>query len=213
MMNPETDASPAPVTAPWAQAAAVIAAAARQLRTGEKPLVVGITGPVGSGKSTLAARLSPCVIATDDYLPDYEDVQMQDADRPEMADLEALARDLRSLRDGRRTRVPIWSFKTHRRESMRDVEPPTDPAGMIVCEGIHALHTTVHAVLDLAVFVEAPADVRWKRWEVIEQSGQRGWGVERARRFFNEVAEPTYAGLARDYRNKAHVVVVNPIGW
>jgi uridine kinase len=167
--------------------------------------VIAITGPVGAGKSTLAAQLSPCILSTDDYLPDYDAVAYHQRDLPEAADLPALARDLASLRDGHRTLVPVWSFQTHKREGTR----PVEPADLIVCEGLHALHDSLACAVDLRVYVDAPRDLRWKRWEILESTGQRGWGVEVAKTFFDQVAEPTFERLSARHRESAHIIVVN----
>ena len=168
-------------------------------------VTIGITGPVGSGKSSLARRLSDCIVSTDDYLPDYDLVPFDSRDLPESADLAGLASHLHALKLEGGAEIPIWSFQTHRREGSRRVQ-----AGrIIVCEGIHALHETVTPHLDLRIFVDAPATVRWSRWEDLERSGQRGWGVEAAREFFDRVAEPTFARFAPGYRTTAHYIVDN----
>ena len=44
---------------------------------------------------------------------------------------------------------------------------------------------------------------------VMELTGQRGWGVEKARKFFEEVAEPTFGAAEAGYRAAADIVVVN----
>ena len=168
-------------------------------------VVVGITGPVGSGKSHLASLLTPCVLSSDDYLPDYEHIPEEHRDLPELADYRSLGEDLAHLRRGVARDIPVWSFQTHRRESSRRV----DPHPLIVCEGIHALHDLVSPSVDLRIFVEAPATVRWSRWEHLERTGVRGWGVEKARNFFHAVADPTFDRYAARYRAMAHLVVVN----
>ncbi len=167
--------------------------------------VVGITGPVGSGKSTLAARLGGVVIRTDDYLPDYHTLPEHERDLPERADLALLDQQLRALALGHAVEAPTWCFQEHRRIGVRRVEP----AALIVCEGIHALHPIVAGVYDVRVFVEAGADVRWRRWEMIEQEAERGWGVEAARRYFDKVAEPTFHARADGYRASADLIVDN----
>ncbi|MFG0260416.1 MAG: uridine kinase [Phycisphaerales bacterium JB041] len=168
-------------------------------------VVVGITGPVGSGKTTLALRLGGTVVSTDHYLPDYAGLPERERDEPRHADLPLLAEHLVALRSGRAVEMPEWCFQAHRRVGSRRVEP----AALIVCEGIFALHAVVRAHLDVAVYVEAGATARWARWERIEAAGERGWGVERARKYFQEVADPTFARHADTYRSAADIVVAN----
>ncbi|MEM9374230.1 MAG: hypothetical protein AAGA55_11355 [Planctomycetota bacterium] len=183
------------------------------LQTGEDPAVVCISGPVGSGKSTLAARLVRSVehaalIATDDYLPDYASVPEAQRDLPGRAQLDELAGHVGLLKSGHPATVPVWSFKSHSRVGNRKIEPAT----LIVVEGIHALHRKLDAVRSLGVLVTASPRLRWARWEVLESSGQRGWGVDRARRFFETVADPTFDRFRPHYLSRADIIVTNDDG-
>ena len=202
-----------PVRVDWGDAAshvlALLASRARPAAPAGHVAVVGITGPVGAGKSTLAARLSACILSTDDYLPDYETIPEHERDDPRHMDAALLLSNLADLRALRPARVPVWSFQTHRRVGHRHVAPPALAPAVIVVEGIHALHEPVARGMDVRVYVDAPAGVRWERWEELERSGQRGWGVEKARAFFNNVAEPTFTQRAEGYRAAADVVVSN----
>lgn len=192
----------------WAEAAERIRELAAARRGGRDLVVVGVTGRVASGKSTLARRLSACVLSTDDYLPDYDLVPYEERDEPEHADLPRLVADLSSLLAGRATEIPVWSFRTHRRESSRVVEPPS-AGGLIVVEGLHALADPVASALNVGVFVASSAAVRWSRWEAIERDGARGWGVEVAREFFERVAEPSFGKREAGFLARADVVVRN----
>ncbi|MEZ6232650.1 MAG: AAA family ATPase [Phycisphaerales bacterium] len=174
--------------------------------------VVGVAGPPGAGKSHLARslveRAGGLVVTTDDYLPDYDATPEHLRDLPESSDLERLASDLAALARGEAALVPEWSFKEHRRVGRREVRA----SGVIVCEGLHALHERVRRVLDLCVLVEASAGTRWARVERRERAGERGWTVEYAKEFFETVADPTFARYAPGYRGVADVIVRNERG-
>ena len=168
-------------------------------------VVIGITGPVGAGKSTLAAQLSSCVIATDHYFPNYDVTPEHLRDVPEYSDLPRLASDLAARRRGEDVTIPAWSFVSHSREGYQRVQG----APIVVCEGIHALHEIPRAHLDISIYVDAPSTVRWSRWEALELSGVRQLGVEQARAFFHEFAEPIFGRFAGGYKSAARFIVVN----
>lgn len=196
---------PSQPTIPWHLAPEEILRRARASAAPARPIVIGITGPVGSGKSTLARLLSSCIVPTDMYLPDYDELPEHERDDPRHADLPKLAEDLRTLRAGRPAQIPVWSFHSHKRESHTTLAP----ADIIVCEGIHALQPMVAEVFDLAALVIASPATRWNRWEIQERSGVRGWGVEKARTYFHTVADPTFTRFEPQYRARADVLVLN----
>ena len=127
---------------------------------------------------------------------------------PEYSDLPRLASDLAALRRGEDVTIPVWSFVSHSREGYQRVQG----APIVVCEGIHALHEIPRAHLDISIYVDAPSTVRWSRWEALELSGVRQLGVEQARAFFHEFAEPIFGRFAGGYKSAARFVVVNDGG-
>lgn len=201
---PVQDETRQPHRLDWTNAPAVLLAHAR-----DRPCVVCIAGPVGSGKSTLAGRLAGAenarVLSTDDYLPDYDRTPEHLRDEPDSAHLAELAEHLAALLAGRVADIPVWSFHEHRRTGVR----PIQPAPLLVVEGIHALHPALDPVRTVGVLVEAAARTRWARWEALESTGQRGWGVEKARAFFEQVADPTFERHRRRYLDRADFLVVN----
>lgn len=200
------------VVVAWADAPGVIASVAGRILHEHGRAAVGITGAVGSGKSRLAERLAAefphpsVVVTTDSYLPDYEVVAFEERDLPEHAHLDELAAHLARLHAGHPADVPVWSFDVHRRTGTNRV----NPAPVVICEGLFALHAIVRDRLDVAVFVEAPREHRLERMVAREVAGERGWTVEHATEHFERVADPIFARYADEYRSAADVAVKNP---
>jgi len=186
------------------EAVVAIAEAAGRLKQVARP-VVAIAGAVGSGKSTLAARLSGSVVPTDNYLPDYERVPVDRRDEPDEADLARLLANLTELKETGRSVLPVWSFHEHRR--VGELELRTE--GLIVCEGLFALHPFLASAIDVRVLVRAPKDDRWARWARLEAQGERGWGEEHAREHFNRVADPTFERHLSEYTTGLDFLVEN----
>lgn len=195
-----------PIKLEWDNAVATI------LGDAHAPGVIRVAGPVGSGKSTLARRLidhaGGVLLSTDDYLPDYSSTKEHLRDEPESSHLDELAGHVEQMARGEPTHIPTWSFHEHRRIGSRMVQRGAIDR-IIVIEGIHALHSTLARISSIGVFVDATRATRWARWEAIESSGQRGWGVEKARAYFDSVAEPTFEKYRSGYTAEADYVVMN----
>jgi uridine kinase len=169
--------------------------------------VVGIGGAVGSGKSTLASRLDAAVISTDNYLPDYAMTPDHLRDEPESSNLNGLANDLLKIKEHGVAEIPTWCFQKHRSIGTQSIIAERG----IVCEGLFALHPALAHSIDIRVMVMADKTVRWKRWKAIEESGQRGWGVERAKQHFDEIAEPTFSKYVQLYHEDIDFIVHNSV--
>jgi uridine kinase len=194
--------SPTPIHLAWSDAVRAIRAEAHARSA---PVVIGVTGAVASGKSTLARALTPCVLSSDHYLPDYDQTPEHLRDLPESSDLARLRQNLEDLRARRATVMPNWSFESHSRVA----EVSVKPAELIVSEGLHALHESVRDQVDIAVYIEATREARWNRAMKRELAGDRPWSMEYLEHFFLTVAEPTFALHAERYRAAAHFIVIN----
>ena len=182
---------------------------------GHQRVVIAVTGGVGSGKTTLAHALAKAatstghgavMLSTDHYLPDYTpELPVLERDLPEHADLDLLGRQLLDLVDGRPIERPVWSFLTHRREGTERIESPG--RGLIVVEGIHAMVDEVVGLAHDSAYVHTPATIRRERFIARDREGERGMGVDESARFFDEVADPTFLGLAPGYIHCAGIVL------
>lgn len=136
-------------------------------------LIIAITGGSGSGKSTLAQAVAEAlpegtatVVLEDWYyrdaaaLPDF-DPEAFDFDDVSARDHRLMAQHLTELKAGRAIEAPIYSMKTHGREP-GGIPVPAAPVTII--EGIHLLAAPALIPLyDLKVFVDTPADIRFIR--------------------------------------------------
>jgi uridine kinase len=115
--------------------------------------LVGIGGPGGSGKSTLAAALAG-------RRPDVQIVATDSFWNGSQFDLPRLRTDvLDVLLAGRRATYDEWDWANKQLNGMRVVEP----VGIVVVEGVCALHEMFRHDLDVRVWIDTPHDVRLAR--------------------------------------------------
>jgi uridine kinase len=148
--------------------------------TEDRPVHVGIAGGSASGKTTLVhalttllSDLSVSLLHHDDYYFNRDDLPLAgraklNFDRPSALDNRRLARHLKALSEGRAVSSPRYCFVTHSRlPDTRRVEP----ADVVIVEGMLLLAIApLRRLLDVKVFVDAPADLRLAR-RVLRDTG------------------------------------------
>lgn len=135
---------------------------------GTAALLVAIAGPTCAGKTTLASALAeafalqrPVVFALDAYYRDLAHLSpaeraQQNFDDPKALDWPLLREQARKLMAGEAIEQPVYDFATHTRRPGQTQR--LGPAGLIVAEGLHALHDEeLRAGAALSVYVEAGA--------------------------------------------------------
>lgn len=139
-----------------------------------KRIIIGIAGGSASGKTSLAKRLkrefedtnSVIIIRQDDYYNDQKEIKMEERlkvnyDHPFAFDNDLLAQHLNDLRDGKSINRPTYDFIEYTRSNEIEVVEPHD---VIVVEGLFVLEDEfIRKHLDIKVFVDTPADVRFIR--------------------------------------------------
>jgi uridine kinase len=126
---------------------------------------VGIGGRGGAGKSTLAARIPDAqVVGTDEFW----DGEGFDLDRLRAEVFEPLVA-------GRTAGYASWDWAARRPGGERTITP----AGVVVVEGVCALHRMFRDDYDVRVWVEAPYDVRLARGVARDGEAARQTWVER----------------------------------
>ena len=139
-----------------------------------KRIIIGSAGGSASGKTSLAKRLkrefeesnSVIIIRQDDYYNDQRDMTMEERlkvnyDHPFAFDNDLLAQHLSDLREGKPINRPTYDFIEYTRSDEIEVVEPHD---VIVVEGLFVLEDEfIRKHLDIKVFVDTPADVRFIR--------------------------------------------------
>jgi uridine kinase len=134
-------------------------------RDGRSLTLVGIGGHGGAGKSTLAALVPDArVVSTDAFWngTSFEIGRIR-------------AEVVEPLVSGTTARFTEWDWDAGRAGAMRSVEPE----GLVVIEGVCALHRDLRDAYAVRIWVEAPAELRLERG--VERDGEdaRATWVER----------------------------------
>ncbi|EEF36366.1 uridine cytidine kinase I, putative [Ricinus communis] len=119
------------------------------------PVIVGIGGPSGSGKTSLAHKMANIVGCEVVSLESYfisEQVKDFKHDDFRSLDLSLLAKNIDDIKHGRRTKVPIFDLETGARSGFKELGVSED-CGVIVFEGVYALHPEIRKSLDFWIAV------------------------------------------------------------
>lgn len=139
-----------------------------------KRIIIGVAGGSASGKTSLAKRLkrefeelnSVIIIRQDDYYKDQSEMTMEERlkvnyDHPFAFDNDLLAKHLGELRMGQTVDMPTYDFIQYTRSSVIEQVETHD---VIVVEGLFVLEDeAIRKNLDIKIFVDTPADVRFIR--------------------------------------------------
>lgn len=119
------------------------------------PVIVGIGGPSGSGKTSLARKVANIVgcevISLESY---YKPEQLKDFkfDEFNSLDLSLLTKNIEDLRSFHKTKVPCFDFENCSRSGFKELQVSED-CGVVILEGVYALHPDIRKSLDLWIAV------------------------------------------------------------
>ncbi|GMH15170.1 hypothetical protein Nepgr_017011 [Nepenthes gracilis] len=119
------------------------------------PVVVGIGGPSGSGKTSLAhkmANIVGCEVVSLESYHKSEHVKDFKYDDFSSLDLSLLSKNIHDIRKSRRTKVPVFDSETGARSGFKELEVSKD-CGVVIFEGVYALHPDIRKSLDLWIAV------------------------------------------------------------
>ena len=177
-------------------------------------LVIGLAGGTGSGKTTLAHSLAACqggcVIQLDSYYLDRsallpEERAVLNYDEPAAIEIGLLLDHLGRLAAGQPVRKPRYSFQSHCRVG----EEVVSPASLILVDGLFSLWwEELRGLLDVKVYVDAPADLRLAR-RIRRDVTERGRQVESVLAQYLTTVRPMHERYVEPTKAHADLVVVN----
>jgi uridine kinase len=145
-------------------------------RQPDRPFLVAIDGPSGAGKSTIAAlvaaELNAVVIPSDDFYAAHVsnaewDARTAEQRAADVIDWRRLRREaLEPLLAGRPAEWHPFDFDGLRPDGtfpLAERLEKRDPATVVVLEGAYSAQPALADLIDLAVLVDLPAEVRRER--------------------------------------------------
>lgn len=177
-------------------------------------MTIGIAGASGAGKTTFAEALmkrlpGAVLLSMDSYYRDLAHLPPAERaaanfDVPDAVDWETLLEHLAALRAGRSVPVPRYDFRTHTRLAEPRI---VGPSATTVLEGIFALwHPRLRAMLDTAVFVDAPDGVCLQR-RTARDTADRGRTPESVRLQWERHVLPMFRRHTEPTRRHADCIV------
>ncbi len=179
-------------------------------------ILLGVAGGSGSGKTTVVEEiirgLHPfpvSVIHHDSYYRDLADRPFEERvdvnfDHPDALETELLVEHLTRLRNGEGVDVPVYDFATHTRtQRVQRVEA----TGVIVVDGILVLaETRLRDLLDIKVFVDTDADIRFIR-RLRRDMRERGRSLESVVEQYKTTVRPMHQAFVEGSRAFADIII------
>lgn len=181
-----------------------------------RPVIIGIAGGTGSGKTTVARAIYDRVgkeliewISHDSYYRDFEGLSAEEKhhinfDHPDSLETELLARHLDVLCKGSSVEVPKYDFGRYARlEETQRVEPHK----VIIVEGILVLaEPELRKRIDIKLFVDTPADVRFMR-RLMRDIKSRGRSMESVIEQYITTVRPMHEEFVEPSKRYADLII------
>ncbi len=179
-----------------------------------KVKLIGITGGSGSGKSTVVRKITDAhkdsvCIAQDSYYKSAsfvsnDNITAYNFDRPDAFDMDLMLENLRDLKEGKAIDMPQYDFVHHRRkeETIR-----VEPKKIVIVDGLMVLYDSrIRDLLDLKLYVDTPADVRFVR-RLQRDIKERGRTVESVIEQYINVVRPGHMAFIEPCKEFADLVI------
>lgn len=179
-----------------------------------KTRLIGITGGSGSGKSTVVRKIveayqdSVC-IEQDSYYKSAsfisnDNITAYNFDHPDAFDMELMLANLKDLKEGKAIEMPQYDFVHHRR---KDETVHVEPKKIIIVDGLMVLYDKrIRDLLDLKLYVDTPADIRFVR-RLMRDIRERGRTVESVVEQYVNVVRPGHMTFIEPCKEYADLII------
>lgn len=180
------------------------------------PVIIGIAGGTGSGKTTVARAIYDRVgkdriewISHDSYYRSFDGLTPEQRykinfDHPDSLESELLARHLDVLSKGSSVDIPLYDFTTYsRKQETQHVEPRK----VIIVEGVLVLaEPDLRKRIDIKLFVDTPADIRFVR-RLVRDIKSRGRSLESVVEQYVTTVRPMHEEFVEPSKRHADLII------
>ena len=179
------------------------------------PVIIGIAGGTGSGKSTLAENIEKefkndiTMLSHDYYYKSNSELPLEERkklnyDHPDAFETDLLIEHLTKLKNGEKIRRPSYSFVKHLRE---EETYEVVPKKVIIVEGILLFENqTLRDMMDIKIFVDADADVRFIR-RLLRDVKERGRNLDSVVEQYTTTVKPMHEQFVEPSKKYADIIV------
>lgn len=194
------------------------AEAAHYIPPWSSPYIIGVAGLSGSGKTTVAQQIIDAInqpwtvlLSLDNFYKPLTPAQRElafknefDFDEPEALDLDLMYKCVKSLKDGKKTEIPVYSFAKHDRT---DQTLSIYGANVVIIEGILSLYDKkLLDLFDCKVFVDTDMDLCYSR-RLLRDIVHRGRDLEGVIKQWDTFVKPNAVAYVIPTMNNADVVI------
>lgn len=176
--------------------------------------LIGVTGGSGSGKSIVVKRIKKAhpdavLIAQDNYYKsapfiNNKNITAFNFDHPDAFDMDLMLSNLNDLKNGKPCMMPQYDFVSHSRlPEMIEVKPQK----IIIVDGLMVFYDKrIRDLLDLKLYVDTPADIRFIR-RLKRDIAERGRTVESVIEQYTKVVRPGHYNFIEPYKEYADLII------
>ncbi|MBL6649050.1 MAG: uridine kinase [Flavobacteriaceae bacterium] len=178
--------------------------------------LIGICGGTASGKSTLAnkikssfSKIGVVCIVSDSYYKDHSLLNFKERskinfDHPNSIDFDLIIKNLKKIKNNKKIKEPIYSYKTHKRLKKTNIVLPQK---IVIVEGLHIYcNDKLLELLDFKIFLDLDSITRLRR-RIERDVKERNRSVEEVKKRYFDMTEPMYEKFILPSKNKSDLII------